>query len=142
MQRGAEIDIILDLLKNIIQIKPDSEFINSLYHQYCERGNLSKKQLEGLYSKASKLPGIHPGKLATLQAIIMKRPNRFKSEIPTPAVEIEAEDNSAYLISEVLHKFPEHKRVLFFKLKLEKKEKLTAFEKSELEKFHALSIRK
>src|SRR5688500_7859771 len=107
MQRGAEIDIILDLLKNIIQVKPDSVFINSLYNQYCERGNLSKKQLEGLYSKASKLPGIHPGKLATLQAIIMKRPNRFKSDIPTPVVEIKDEDNSADLIREVLKKFPE-----------------------------------
>src|SRR5438128_795719 len=65
----AEIDIILDILKSVLAAQPDSDFTNSLYRPYCERGSLSKKQLEGLHSKASKIKDIHPGKLATLETI-------------------------------------------------------------------------
>ena len=68
----SEVNVILDILKSMLLLKPESDFIKSLYDQYCNRGGLSKKQLEGLHSKASKTAGIPPGKLATLEAIIKK----------------------------------------------------------------------
>src|SRR5687767_1202355 len=83
MQRtNPDIDIILDILVQAMQANPGSTFIKSLHHQYCERGGLSKKQLEGLHNAAMKLNGIHPGKLATLQAIIMKKHTNHKSAPP------------------------------------------------------------
>ncbi len=46
--------------------------------------DLSKKQLEGLYQKALKVESIPDGKLATLEAVIMKKPTRYKSAPPPP----------------------------------------------------------
>ena len=74
-----EVNITLDILKAMVQAHPESVFINSLYQQYCNRGGLSKKQLEGLYSKASKTAGISPNKLVTLEAIIKKKPTRERA---------------------------------------------------------------
>src|SRR6476659_9365938 len=88
-----DVNIILDILKTMLAAKPDSAFIKSLYDQYCNRGGLSKKQLEGLYSKASKTSNVAPGKLATLEAIIKKKPTRFKSEAPVQAP-VPAKDES------------------------------------------------
>ena len=61
---------------------PNSEFIQSLSHQYLVRGWLSKKQLQGLHSKLQKASDVNPGKMATLEAQILKMPNRYKSELP------------------------------------------------------------
>ena len=75
------LDIVLDILLAVNEAKPSS-FIQSLLRQYQERGGLSRKQLEGLLGKASKVDTIAPAKLATLEAIIMKKPTRFKSALP------------------------------------------------------------
>ena len=68
-----EVDIVLDILKAVNIAQPESSFIQSLLHQYQERGGLSKKQLQGLYAKAQKFSSIPENKLATLEAIILKK---------------------------------------------------------------------
>ena len=138
MQKNTtDVDIILDVLKRSVEAFPSSTFINSLLKQYQERGSLSKKQLEGLHSKASKIENIVPGKLATLQAIILRKPTRYKSTIskPEPA---KADTVTGLLVDDILRKYPQHKRVLFFKLKLDKNDTLSVTEQEELRKFHKL----
>ena len=74
MQRlKPDVDIVLDVLKAVLDAQPDSSFTRSLHHQYQERGGLSKKQLQGLLDKASRIPSIPEKKLATLEAIIKKK---------------------------------------------------------------------
>ena len=138
MQRlKPDVDIVLDILKAVLEAQPLSSFTQSLLHQYQERGGLSKKQLEGLHSKASKIENIVPGKLATLQAIILRKPTRYKSTIskPEPA---KADTVTGLLVDDILRKYPQHKRVLFFKLKLDKNDTLSVTEQEELRKFHKL----
>ena len=131
------VDVILMVLNAAHAARPNATLISSLLQQYRERGGLSKKQLEGLYSKASKIEGISPAHLATLEAIILKRPNRFKQEAPKVETEKE-EDIQTPLVESILQKFPAHKRILYFKMKLENREQLTALEKAELVKFGKL----
>ena len=83
-KKKPDVDVIMDVLKETLSAYPASVFVQSLLHQYQERGGLSKKQLEGLHSKASKVKTIVPGKLATLEAIILKKPTRYKSPEPAP----------------------------------------------------------
>jgi hypothetical protein len=136
-----ELDIILDILKESLLAYPTSKFVESLLYQYQERGSLSKKQLEGLYSKASNVKSIAPGKLATLQAIILKMPNRYKSPAPV-AIAFDTKDNLLEKnIADILAKYPQHKRVLFIKLKFDNNEVISTLEKSEIEKFHKLLIK-
>ncbi|CAN5800114.1 hypothetical protein BH11BAC4_BH11BAC4_18110 [soil metagenome] len=135
-----EVDVILDVLKRSVDAFPASTFVNSLLKQYQERGSLSKKQLEGLHSKASKIKDIAPGKLATLQAIILKKPTRYKSTI-SKAAPIAADTNSIKLVTDILEKYPQHKRVLLFQMKLDNLEPLTALDQGELKKFHNLLIK-
>ena len=132
------IDIINDVLEDCILAYPVSSFIISLYKQYQQRGSLSKKQLQGLHSKASKIENISISKLGTLEAIIKRMPTRYKSELPPPAPLFEKDKNAGMLIEEILAKYPHHKRVLFLKLKYENNELLSALEMSELKKFKQL----
>lgn len=138
------VDVVLDVLKEAQAAFPASEFISSLLFQYQERGGLSKKQLEGLHSKASKAPGISEGKLATLQAIILKKPTRYKSPMPLAAAVLpEVKDNSVgESIETILQKYPQHKRVLFYKTKFDNNENLSPIEKAELEKFKKILLDK
>ena len=133
-----DVDIILDILKETLASYPSSTFVASLLYQYQERGSLSKKQLEGLHSKASNVEKIAPGKLATLQAIIIKKPTRYKSLLPTPAPPVEKDINLQTLINEILTKYPGHKRVLFIKMKFDNNEAITLADKAEIEKFHKI----
>ena len=140
MQKNTtEVDVILDVLRRSVDAFPSSIFVNSLLKQYQERGNLSKKQLEGLHSKASKIKDIPPGKLATLQAIILRKPTRYRSGISKPEP-VQADTISGPLINEILQKYPQHKRVLFFKMKLDKNDPLSLPEQEELKKFHKLIL--
>lgn len=134
------VDVVLQVLTAAHAARPEAAFITSLLQQYRERGGLSKKQLEGLHSKASKIEGISVAHLATLQAIINKKQTRYKSE-PSPVVTVAEEDNDAVVINEILEKYPQHKRLLFFKMKADKKEPLTNIEKEELKKFHKLLMK-
>ena len=43
-----EVDIVLDLLKEVATANPANSFAQSILVQYQERGGLSKKQLQGL----------------------------------------------------------------------------------------------
>ena len=136
-----DVDIIQDVMKETLAAYPSSKFVESLLAQYLERGSLSKKQLEGLHSKAQNVSTITPGKLATLQAIIMKMPNRFKSplpeNIPLPVKDVLLEKK----LTEILGRYPQHKRVLFIKLRFDNNEAISALEKSEVDRFHKLLVR-
>jgi hypothetical protein len=132
------IDIINDLLEDCILAYPVSSFIISLYKQYQQRGSLSKKQLQGLHSKASKIENVSISKLGTLEAIIKRMPTRYKSELPPPTPLFEKDKNAGMLIEEILTKYPHHKRVLYLKLKYDNNELLSGIEMSELKKFKQL----
>jgi hypothetical protein len=132
------LDIINDVLEECIQAYPLSSFIISLYKQYLERGSLSKKQLQGLYSKASNIETLPPGKLATIEAIIKKMPTRYKSELPDPTPLFEKEKATGQMIDEILAKYPQHKRVLFLKVKYENNELLSPSDLADLKRFNAL----
>jgi hypothetical protein len=128
----AEVNIILNILETLKAAKPDAVFINSLHHQYCNRGGLSKKQLEGLHSKATASGIISVSKLATLEAIIKKKPNRYKSEIVIKAPEPTAIDVYAPLLASILEKYPQHKMALFLQSKCAHNDVLSETEKSEI----------
>jgi hypothetical protein len=136
----GEVDIINDLLEDCIMAYPVSSFVISLYKQYRQRGSLSKKQLQGLHSKASKIEGIQQSKLATLEAVIKKMPTRFKSDLPVPKPMFEKDQVAGEIINTILNKYPQHKRVLFLKLKYDNNEMLSTLELSELKKFAQLLL--
>jgi hypothetical protein len=137
-RKKPDVDIIKDLLALVLETNPSSEFIKSLTIQYEERGGLSKKQLEGLFKKASGMPAIPPAKLATLEAMILKRPNRYKSALPENTPLYAKDTRVGELISAILDKYPQHKRVLFFRAKYDNNEILSAAELTELERFHKI----
>jgi len=134
-------DILLDILNEMQKAHPASNFINSLQQQYCNRGGLSKKQLEGLHSKASKTESIPQGKLATLEAIIKKKPTRERAAAtilaPLP-VKDEALGNT---IASILDKYPQHKRLLFLRSKFDNNEHIAPLEIAEIEKFAKLLLK-
>ena len=136
MQRlKPDVDIVLDILKAVLQAQPLSSFTASLLKQYEERGGLSKKQLEGLYSKAQKISTIPVGKLATLEAIILRKHSKHKSELPETTPLYEKDEETGKMIDAILAKYPEHKRVLFLKSKYDNNEILQPAEKTDLQKF-------
>jgi|SRR6476469_5805712 len=136
-----EIDIVKEILNAVLKIQPDSSFAKSLWYQYQERGSLSKKQLEGLYNKASKIKTVSAGLLATLNAQIIRRPNRYKSSLPPTKPLYEKNEEAGKMIEAILEKYPQHKQVLFLKMKYENNETLAPVEITELEKFCKLLIK-
>ena len=141
-RKKPDVDVIMDVLNAAREAYPASTFIQSLWHQYQERGGLSKKQLQGLHAKASRISNFPANKLATLEAEILKRPNRFKSEKPAITPLYTSDETSIKLIDEILGAYPQHKRVLFFKMKCTKQEPLSAVETAELQRFHKLLLKK
>ena len=140
MQRKkTDVDVINDVLVLTMAAYPDSEFVRSLHQQYHNRGGLSKKQLEGLYQKALKANNVPVGKMATLEAEILKKPTRFKSDLPEPSPLYKKDERIGLLITETLKKYPEHKKVLFLKLKYDNNELLQPGEITELERFHKIA---
>jgi hypothetical protein len=142
IKRSGDIDVVWDLLEATLAAQPASVFLQSLHYQYRERGSLSKKQLEGLYGKALKVKGIAPSKLATLQAIILKKHAKHRSEKPAIQPLLKKDERIGQLIDDILQQFPQHKRVLFFKNRYQHNEIITATERSELEKFYKLLLKK
>lgn len=141
MQRKKPgVDITLDILKETLDANPASPFVTSLLYQYNERGGLSKKQLEGLYHKASKVSTIAPAKLATLQAIILKKPMKYNSPLPLPAPIFIKDEAIGKLITEILQKYPQHKRVLYFRVKYQNNEFFSVTETEELKRFYKILI--
>jgi hypothetical protein len=137
-KKKVDVDVVSDILEAALVAYPESTFIKSLSNQYQERGGLSKKQLEGLYQKSLKIQSIPPGKLATLEAMILKRPTRYKSAPPSPKPLYSKDERVGELIGAILAKYPHHKRVLFFQSKYNNNESLSATEIAELEKFKKL----
>lgn len=133
-----KLDIINMLLEDCIMAFPVSSFVISIYQQYQRRGWLSKKQLQGLYDKASKINGVLPGRLAALESIIKKMPTRQKSELPENKPMFEKNEEAEKLIEEVLAQYPQHKRVLFLKAKYDNNEILATTDITELKKFRQL----
>jgi len=137
-EKRPEVDIINTILEDCILAFPVSSFIISLYQQYQKRGFLTKKQLQGLHDKASKINDIAPGKLATLEARINKMPTRFKSDLPKSSPIIQEDNSTIELIDGILKKYPQHKRVLFLKAKLDNHQAITPAEIADLERLAAI----
>src|SRR5678816_334082 len=128
-QKKPGIDIVNEVLEACIIAYPVSSFIISLYKQYISRGWLTKKQLQGMYSKAECITDLPPGKLAALEAIINKMPTRYKSEAPTENKPLyQKDEETGKLIQAVLEKYPQHKRVLFLQSKYQNNEPLSSSE--------------
>jgi hypothetical protein len=140
--KNPDVDVIMDILTAALLAFPEGAFIKSLHFQYQERGGLSKKQLEGLHSKASKATAIPVAKLATLEAIIKKMPTRYTSDKPLPAAPIAKDEATSMMIEQILAVYPQHKRVLFYKVKYANNEAFSLLEKTELEKFYKLLVKK
>ena len=138
INKKKEVDIVNDVLEECILAYPVSSFVISLYKQYMQRGSLSKKQLQGLHSKASKIENIQHSKLATLEAIIKKMPTRNKSELPENKPMFEKDESIGKSITAILAKYPQHKRVLFLQSKYENNDLLSTPEIDELKKFEKL----
>ena len=133
-----DVDVVLDLLKAVLAAQPQSAFVQSLLQQYQERGGLSKKQLQGLHDKAARVGTIPPNKLATLEAILLKKPNRYKSSLPATAPLYTKDEEAGQLLDAILSKYPQHKRALFLKSKYDNNEVLTGAEIDELKRFNKL----
>lgn len=134
------LDIINMLLEDCIMAYPISSFIISIYKQYQQRGWLTKKQLQGLYDKSSRIEGLPPGRLAALEALIKKMPTRQKSELPENKPMFVKDENAERMINEILQKYPQHKRVLFLQAKHEGQSLLSS-ETDELKRFHKLLLK-
>ena len=133
-------DILLDILNQMQKAHPASNFVNSLHQQYCNRGGLSKKQLEGLHSKALKTASIPQNKIATLEAIIKKKPTRERS-VATITAPLPVKDAVlGNVLETILKKYPQHKRVLFLKSKFDNNENIAVIEIAEIEKFKKLLL--
>lgn len=138
----SEINIVHDILKLMLQAQPGSAFIKGLYQQYCNKGGLSKRQLEGLLGKARHLSVISPARLATLEAIIKKKPTRERAAASSRKLVMpQRDDATAQLVQQILDKYPHHKRVLFLKAKIEKSGILDTAETAEVKKFAALLLK-
>jgi hypothetical protein len=138
----GRIDIIDKVLDTCYHYFPDAIFIQSLMHQYEERGSLSKKQLQGLYLKAQKVQDMPPAWLATIEAIIKKMPTRYKSVLPENKPVYQKDEATGKIIETILYKAPQHKQVLFLKNKFDNNEPLTTVELAELEKFRKVFEKK
>ncbi len=137
-RKKPDVDIVSDILKAVLKARPDSTFVKSLAFQYEERGSLSKKQLEGLFHKASKIDAIPESKLTTLEAIIKKKPTKFKSPAPAATPLYNKDEATGKMISDILAKYPQHKMVLFLKAKYDNNETLNSAEMADLKRFSKL----
>ncbi|HJV19865.1 MAG TPA: hypothetical protein VJ552_08330 [Sediminibacterium sp.] len=135
-----KLDIIDRILDACYRYNPDALFVMSLMHQYEERGSLSKKQLEGLYQKALKVPGMPVNWLATLQATIQKMHTREKAPAVNNTPLFKKDEVVGEKMAAILQKYPQHKRVLFLFSKYQKNEPISLTECAEVEKFHKLLL--
>jgi hypothetical protein len=134
-KKKPEIDIVNEILEECIMAYPVSSFVISLYKQYLQRGSLSKKQLQGLFGKASKIEQLAPGKLATLEALINRMPTRLKSDAPAIKPMFEKDVANGLLLDAILGKYPQHKTAVFLKAKYDNMEALSTTEIADLKRF-------
>ena len=125
----------------MVKAHPDSGFVNSLYQQYCNRGGLSKKQMEGLHSKAGKTESISQSKLATLEALIKQKPTRERAAATIQIAKPTKNEAAGKILQAILARYPQHKRVLFLQSKYDNNENISATEIAELERFSKLLLK-
>lgn len=142
IRKNPNVDVINDVLQLTLAAYPASNFIKSLLFQYQERGGLSKKQLQDLHAKALKVNTISAAKLATLEAVILKKPTRYKSPLPVATPIFTKDARTGQLINDILAKYPQHKMVLFLKTKYDNNELLSVTETAEIERFYKLLVSK
>ena len=140
-RKKIDVDVVRDVLEAAVAGYPDNAFVKSLLRQYDERGGLSRKQLEGLHAKALKLKNIPEQKLATLQAIILRKPQKSGKDLPETKPMFEKDASAGRSIAAILERYPAHKRVLFLKAKYEKNEPLSPTDVDELERFVKLLVK-
>lgn len=140
IRKNPNVDVIKDVLELSLVAYPENNFLKSLLFQYQERGGLSKKQLQDLYDKAAKVTTMPTGKLATLEAVILKKPTRYKSPTPIAAPIITKNLLTGEHLNEIIVKFPQHKMVTFLKLKYDNNELLSVAEIAEIERFYKILI--
>ena len=140
IRKNPNVDVIKDILEQTLVAYPENNFIKSLLFQYHERGGLSKKQLQDLHAKASKVITIPAGKLATLEAVILKKPTRYKSPTPVAAPIITKDVLTGEYLNEIITKFPQHKMILFLKTKYDNNELLSPAEIAEVGRFYKILI--
>ena len=92
-------------------------------------------------SKALKTPSVPPNKLATLEAIIKKKPTRERAAATIKADAPVKDEATGRLLQAILEKYPQHKRVLFLRSKYDNNEALSAMETEEVRKFNKLLIK-
>ncbi|MBK8953354.1 MAG: hypothetical protein IPM85_14920 [Chitinophagaceae bacterium] len=132
------VDIVYDILLAVAEAQPHNTFAQSILFQYQERGGLSKKQLQGLLGKAKKLTSLPQSKLATLEAIILKKPEKNKSALPANVPMFTKDEIAGEMINKILTKYPSHLRVKYLKAKFENNEPLSSSELTELQRFSKL----
>ena len=140
IRKNPNVDVIKDVLELSLVAYPENNFLKSLLFQYHERGGLSKKQLQDLYDKAAKVTTMPSGKLATLEAVILKKPTRYKSPTPIAVPTIIKNPLTGEHLNEIIAKFPQHKMVIFLKLKYDNNELLSLAESAEIERFYKILI--
>jgi hypothetical protein len=141
-RKTPPIDSVNAVLEACIVAFPVSSFVISLYQQYIKRGSLSKKQLQGLYQKASGIEDLPPGKLAALEVIIKKMPTRNKYEMPDAKPLYEKDASTGEMIEAILSKFPTHKTVLFMKSKYDNHQLLSESDLMDLKRFKQIADKK
>ncbi len=142
LKKKPEVDVIKDVLEAVLIASPRSEFVKSLYYQYQERGGLSKKQLQGLLYKCAKVKNIPEAKLATIEAIIRRKPMKTKSSLPDNTPVYVDDSAQQEKISYILQYLPEHKAVRVMQHKHTKHIPLTTQEIQDLDKILALVRKK
>lgn len=142
MQRKRpDVDVVKDILEATLKGQPHSVFVKSLHHQYQERGGLSKRQLAGLLKIASKVKDIPAAKLATLEAVVLRRPTRYKSAPPPPKPLFQKNEQHGTMIEAILQRFPQHKQLLLLKRKYDQNEPFTPADENDLNKFFKLLVK-
>ena len=138
----SPVDVTLSILETLLNEKPDNAFIHSLHQQYCNRGGLSKKQLEGLLAKSKQSKIISTAKMATLEAIIKKKPTRYKSEKIITLAETQVNEEIENALHQILDKYPQHKTAKYLQSKLNNREQLTNAEEDEIKRLSKLLLEK
>lgn len=135
-----KIDVIDKLLHACYTANKNNLFIMSLYHQYEERGFLTKKQLQGLLDFAAKHTTVPVALQATVQALVNKMPERNKKETTTFNPTPKALQDYGVLINEILQKHPTHKAILELQTIWKNKQQLSVTQKNNLLKLHKLLL--
>jgi len=134
-------DILFSILTRMKELHPASSFIESIYNHYCNRGGLSKKQLEGLLDKAQQTPQLLQSHIATIEAIIKKKHTRERTAPTLSAAAPPKDEILGQLLQDILSRYPQHKRVLFIQSKYSKNEAVSVSETEEIKKFHKLLVK-